>query len=172
MQQVARILQVQDHHSLQTGEMRTTGDTKSGNTTHTRYLIPVARPFSFVQNPCPSGCHNTQIRWPIYHYFVEEIDWQFTDELTLFPLGPGAPDLIRLACDKGKPQQPIPHRFRVANIATAAAPIKTKAAHTRTFESIPLRCSPIISLLRAIRAMRKINGTAITPLITAVTTRA
>jgi len=51
----------------------------------------------------------------------------------------------------------------VINMATADAPMNTNVAHTRTFDSIPLRYSPMISLFRAIRAMRKINGTATTP---------
>jgi hypothetical protein len=53
MQPLARIPQAQDRHSLQTGEMRTTEATKSGNATHTEYQFPAACPFSLSPQSMP-----------------------------------------------------------------------------------------------------------------------
>ena len=63
------------------------GYAKSGNTTHTKTPFPVAWLFSFVQNPCLSGCHNTQIRWLINHRSAERFAAKFTNQSTLFSPG-------------------------------------------------------------------------------------
>ena len=67
----------------------------------------------------------------------------------------------------------LPYPFaNVKNIATADNNITTNVIQTTEFDNQPLRCSPMIFLFRAMRAIRKISGTAATPLKTAVKTNA
>ena len=58
------------------------------------------------------------------------------------------------------------------NIATTAVAIKKKVSQTKALESLLLLYSPIIFSFEAIFAIKKIRGTAMIPLITAVITRA
>jgi hypothetical protein len=60
------------------------------------------------------------------------------------------------------------HRVTKTFTKAAAVPMKRKVSHTPTCESQPLVNWPIIFGAVAMRAIRKMSGTATTPLMTAV----